>query len=158
MIVALTSVVMAPVMRAEDDSKPVTVVNINKTDGTLSKFYLPSRPVVNVTDDKLVVTGDDIKEMEFLRSDVSHIDFGKEKPSAAVDVAANEFVFSYLDNSTVRMSAAALTRADLYDLSGNLRASATARDGAVTLSLESLPAGIYLVAPDCHPAIKIVRK
>lgn len=158
MIVAVASVFGASSLQAQDPAEPVTVVKINKHDGTVSKFQLPSKPVVNVVGDKFVVNGTEIQKVEFLRSEVSHIDFAKEVPAGVTDVEVNEFVFTYLDNNTVQMTSPKLHQADLYNLSGHKLASVPAQDGVVTMSLENFPAGIYLVAPDCHPAIKVLKK
>lgn len=145
---------------AQEAIEPVTVVKVNTKDGGITRFRLPSKPVVTVSGDKLVVTADELESLELYRSEVSHIDFEQDwtgaLDSSKLDV--NDFTFSYVDNATVMMAGPALTRADLFDVAGHKLATAVTDDGNLTLSLAGLPAGVYIVAPDCHKAVKIVKK
>ncbi len=56
------------------------------------------------------------------------------------------------------MASEKLTRADLFTIGGAKVASAPAVGGVVTLSVAELPAGVYIVAPDCREAVKIIKK
>ena len=51
-----------------------------------------------------------------------------------------------------------LTRVDLFDTAGHKLASVAAVGGNATVSLADFGAGVYIVVPDCHEAIKVVRK
>ena len=149
MCVALLAMLCGLEVSAQEPVVPVTVVNINTKDGGVTHYRLPSKPVITMVED-----------LELLRAEVSHIDFALDW-SGSVDAAGladNEFVFSFVDNTTVQMASPRLTRADLFDVAGHKLASVVTADGNLTISLADLPAGVYVVAPDCHPAVKIVRK
>lgn len=160
MCVALLAMLCGLEVSAQEPVVPVTVVNINTKDGGVTHYRLPSKPVITMVDDKMVVSAAELEDLELLRAEVSHIDFALDW-SGSVDAAGladNEFVFSFVDNTTVQMASPRLNRADLFDVAGHKLASVATADGNLTISLADLPAGVYVVAPDCHPAVKIVRK
>ena len=141
MCVALLAMLCGLEVSAQEPVVPVTVVNINTKDGGVTHYRLPSKPVITMVDDKMVVSAAELEDLELLRAEVSHIDFALDW-SGSVDAAGladNEF-------------------ADLFDVAGHKLASVVTADGNLTISLADLPAGVYVVAPDCHPAVKIVRK
>ena len=55
------------------------------------------------------------------------------------------------------MASRKLTRVELFDTAGHRLMSVAAEDGNARLSLAGLASGVY-VAPDCHPAVKVVKK
>lgn len=160
MCVALLTMLSGMSIMAQEPTVPVTVININTKDGGVTHYRLPSKPVVNIVDNMLVVSADELEDLQLLRAEVSHIDFEQDWSGAldAAQLQVNEFTFSFTDNATVQMASPRLTRADLFDMAGHKLASAVTADGNLTLSVADLPAGVYLVAPDCHAAVKIVKR
>lgn len=158
--VTLLSMLSPMSVSAQGTAGHVTVVNVNTKDGSVSRFLITSKPVVHIVDDRLVVKADELADLELLRDEVSHIDFSEDGSSAldAANLGENDFTLSFIDNNTVQIVSPRLTRADLFDIAGHKLASASTADGNITLSLAELPAGVYVVAPDCHTAVKIVKK
>lgn len=136
----------------------VTVVRINKTDGSTVRFRLPTKPEIRFADDKMVVNAQEIEPLELPRNEVSHIDFEKTDISVGIaDLKADDFIFSYVGES-VQLASPSLRSASIFDLAGHKLAAKTSVDGMITFDVSDLQPGVYIVAPDCHPAIRIIRK
>ncbi|MDE6527495.1 MAG: hypothetical protein K2L78_00415, partial [Muribaculaceae bacterium] len=68
------------------------------------------------------------------------------------------FTLSFTDNANVVINAPRLTAADLFDTAGRKILSVVATDGNAVLKVGHLAPGVYIVAPDCHPAVKIIKR
>lgn len=158
--IAVALLACAPVATAQETGQPVTMLMVNLHNGSIEKYLLSDTPVVTFDGDAMVVTSDGASGT-YDRPDVSHFEIKKDWYSEAEAVTLTpevSFSFTYTDNANVTVAAPALTRVDLYTPAGVKVAQATATDGTATISLAALPAGVYLVAPDCHKAIKIIKK
>lgn len=156
----LALVVGSPASPAQETGQPETLLLVNLHSGSVEKYRLSDTPVVTFDGDEIVVTAD-AASGRYTRADVSHFEIKKDWYSGAEATTLTpetSFSFTYTDNANVTVAAPALTRVDLYTPAGVKVAQATATDGTATISLASLPAGVYLVAPDCHKAIKIIKK
>ena len=151
------SPLMAGAQTAADE---VTLLTVNLKDGQKEQYNLPDEPTVTFEQDKLKIASASINgEYDF--DAVSHFSFDKGQPVSGIDDTKADdadFTFSFTDNATVVIAAKELTHADLFDFRGRRLLSADARDGVVTLNVTSLPEGIYLVAPSCHKAVKIIKR
>lgn len=158
--VALLSMALCDGIKAQQPDDIVTFVKINKMDGAVHRYALPDKPVINFADDKIVVSAQELENLDIPRSEVSHIDFEKGKYSSidAANLNSDDFTFGFVDNTTVMVASPRLTRVDLFDTAGHKLASVAAVGGNATVSLADFGAGVYIVVPDCHEAIKVVRK
>lgn len=157
--VVLLSMAAGHMAQAQDSGELVTIVKINKTDGRVVRYGLPSVPEVTFSGDNLVVTAPEMEDLEIPRVEVSHIDFEKNWQSAldAASLGEDDFSFSF-DGEEVVLASRKLTRVELFDIAGHRLMSVGAVEGNATLSLASLASGVYVVVPDCHPAVKVVKR
>ena len=77
--VALLSMALCDGIKAQQPDDIVTFVKINKMDGAVHRYALPDKPVINFADDKIVVSAQELENLDIPRSEVSHIDFEKGK-------------------------------------------------------------------------------
>lgn len=157
--VVLLSMATGHMAQAQDAGELVTIVKINKTDGRVVRYGLPSAPEVTFAGDNLLVTAAEIEALEIPRAEVSHIDFEKNWQSAldAASLGEDDFSFGF-DGEEVVLASRKLTRVEMFDTAGHRLMSVAAEDGNARLSLAGLASGVYVVAPDCHPAVKVVKK
>ncbi len=140
--------------------EPASTLLVNFHNGEVARYILSDTPVVTFEGDNLVVTSEKAQGTH-ARADVSHFEFKKEDiPTGIVAPGTNgaDFTFVYTDNNTVTVSSASLRYVDLYTAAGVKVATAYAADGTATLDLSGVAAGVYVVSPDCHNAVKIVKK
>ena len=144
---------------AQEADELITVVKINKTDGSVLRYGLPSVPEIAFSGDNLVVTAAEVADLEIPRSEVAHIDFEKTRPNnlEAVTLGEGDLTFSF-NGEEVVVAARRLTRVELFDIAGHKLVTVAAEDGNARVSLASLAPGIYVVVPDSHPAVKVVKK
>lgn len=159
-IISLALALLAsPFVAGAQEADEVTLLTVNLKDGQKEQYNLPDKPAVTFDRSKVSITSASVNgEYDF--ADVSHFSFDKGKPVSSIDdIKADDaaFTFFFTDNATVVIAAGEITRADLFDIQGRKLLSADARDGVVTLDVTSLPEGIYLVAPSCHKAVKIIK-
>lgn len=151
----------APASSAQDSGQQLeTLLIVNLNIGSVEKYRLSDTPVVTFEGKEMVVTSD-AASGSFTRADVSHFEVKKDWFSgaeAATLTPETSFSFTYTDNANVTVAAPELKFVELFTTAGVKVARANATDGTATINLTSLPAGVYLVAPDCHKAIKIVKK
>ncbi len=138
----------------------VTVVKVNLHDGTTEQYKLTESPEMKMENGKILVASTSMQG-EYDLEAVSHLSFEKQEESAIDDVAADApaaFEFTYVDNATVAVAAPALEWVAVYTLTGAEVMRVAAADHRATLTVSGLAPGVYVVAPSCHSAIKIVRK
>lgn len=139
-------------------NETVTVLRINKTDGSTVRFRLPSKPELSFSDEMLIVSSREIEPVEMARKEVAQIDFEKSDISVGIaDIKAGDFIFSYVGD-IVQIASPLLESAAVFNISGQKMMARTSTDGVIRFDVSGLRPGIYIVAPDCHPAIRIVRK
>ncbi|MBO4941806.1 MAG: T9SS type A sorting domain-containing protein [Muribaculaceae bacterium] len=135
----------------------MTVLQLHLNDGTVDKYILHDKPVVTFGDGNLIVTSDKATNT-YVFSTVEHFDF-EEASSGVGSVTAEENTFTVcVDGNTLSVAADELQWVELYTVNGTKAMSADAVDGVAEVDLSSLPAGVYVVATNCHKAIKILKK
>lgn len=159
---ALISAACLTGLKAQESATPqeVTVLQVNMKNGAVNKFRLPDSPAVTFDGDNLTITSAGM-ESSYARADVSHFDFGTDRLSAIdnAEMQPADFTFTFTDNANVTLASPRLTGAELYDASGRRVASVAATpEGHAIVKVGHLAPGIYIVAPDCHPAIKIIKR
>lgn len=157
-IIAVAVVALAGAFSAsaQDD---VTLLTVSMKDGSIRQFNVPDKPEVTFADGKMLINSGEMSgEYDF--AEVSHFTFEKGGLLSGIEdikVEENVFTFSFTDNATVILAAPALQWASLYSVQGTQLANVKAVDGVATIDVSSLAPGVYVVAPSCHPAIKIVK-
>lgn len=139
-----------------------THLTVNLHDGTTEHYKLLDSPTVRMENHQIIVSSESL-EGTYDFETVSHFSFiQKEDDEAGIaDIITDDtsFAFSYVDNATVVISAPTLEWATVYTTAGLQVAHATAdADHTVTLDISALAPGMYIVAPSCHSAIKIVKR
>lgn len=139
----------------------VTVLTVNLQDGTTERYKLTESPTVKMENHKIVVASASLQgEYDF--ENVSHFSFDKqpEEIGGVDDVAGDDaaFEFTYVDNATVTVAAPTLQWVAVYTMSGMEVTTVMAEDNRVTIDVSGLTPGVYIVAPSCHSAIKIVKR
>ncbi len=144
-------------LSAQDE---VTLLTVNLKNGSVEQFNLPDKPAVTFEDGKMLIQSGEMSG-EYNFTDVSHFTFEKGALLAGIDDIVAEgtaFTFSYTDNATVFVAAPALQWVALYTVQGVEVAKVKAdASGAASIDVSGLTPGIYVVAPDCHSALKIVK-
>lgn len=129
---------------------------IKLVDESIVRFVLTDKPVISFEGEQLLVKSD-AAEAAYARADVAEFYF--EPEGTSVDHAtADNLRFSYLDNETVSVEGSK-SPLRLYDNSGRLLQAPVSTTGTKqTLSLNGLPAGVYLVKISQQQTIKIFKK
>lgn len=149
-------------LHAEDTAGELkSLLMIHLHSGSIDKYILSDTPEVTFEGEDLVVNSS-AAQTSYGRSDVSHFEIKKDWYSAVEETPAEalaaDFTLKFTDNATVEVTASALTRVDLYTVAGVKVAAVAADGGVATVSVADLAPGVYIVAPDCHPAVKIVKR
>lgn len=137
----------------------ITFLVVNLQDGGMDKYKLPDEPTVKIENHKLTVTAPTM-ECEYDFDKVSHFSFSKEIVTG-VDQITDEgasFSFTFVDNATVIISAPELEWAAAYNVNGLEVARAKADANVVTLDVSTFAPGVYVIAPSCHEAVKIIKR
>lgn len=141
---------------AQEDTK-VTVLVVNLNDGSYESFKLIDEPAVRVENHKLKVSAPSM-ECEYDFDNVSHFSFEKKVLSGVDNVSDSAFSLTFVDNAHVVVSATDLQWAAAYNIQGLEVARAAAEGNTATVDLGDLPAGVYVIATSCHPAVKIIKR
>lgn len=138
------------------------VLSILMKDGTNVCFYLSEQPLVTfVGDDVKIVSASE--EAAIARTLVDRFEFLDEMPTTIeeIEVDDNKPMRDNLEISEEAVSISGLTGngpVRLFTLKGKLVLTATPdSEGAANLSLESLPAGIYLINYN-ETTIKFIKR
>lgn len=127
-----------------------SVLSVLMKDGTNICFYLNERPLITFVDEDVMIVSD-TEEATIPRVSVERFEFLDAMPTSIEDVEMTDdkTTVSHVELSDNGVSINGLktdSQVRLYTLSGKQLASATASiDGCAYLSLQSLPAGIYLI-------------
>lgn len=137
----------------------ITYLVVNLKDGSTEKFKLPEEPAVKVENHKMSVSSASM-ECEYDFDNVSHFSFKRGTISGVDEVNDEEnlFSFTFVDNNTVIITAPGLQYAAMYDIRGLEVARANAENDTVTLNISNVAPGVYIIAPSCHSAIKIIKR
>ncbi len=145
---------------AQDSAGEVTLLTVNLKNGTREQYNLPDKPQVSFADGKMFIECPEMSG-EYALKEVSNINFEKGREIVGISEipdAGNTFTFSYVDNASVLMSGTGLKSVAVYNLNGMLVTTVEAVDGAVAIDVSAFAPGVYIVAPSCHAAVKIVKK
>ena len=137
-----------------------THLTVNLQDGTTEHYNLLDTPTVKMVDHKIVISSEST-EGTYDFENVSHFSFTQREVSGISDIMTDDtsFAFSFVDNATVIIAAPNLEWANVYTTAGVQVVSASAdADHTVTINVCDLAPGMYIVAPSCHSAIKIVKR
>lgn len=155
----ITSIILAAAATGAFSAMAETALTVNLKNGSREQYKLADTPSVTVADHQMVVSSASLN-CSYNFEDVSHFNFEEYKIEQTVENIADkvEFSFTYLDNATVTIATPQLQWATVYTLSGTQVMTAAADGNVVTLDISSLAPGVYLVAPSCHQAVKIIKK
>lgn len=157
-IIAIAASVFAGSFSAAGQEERVTVVNVNLHDGTTEQYKLTESPTMKMENGKILVESASVQG-EYELDKVSHLSFEEVELSAIESVAADSaFEFTYVANSTVSVAAPALEWVAVYTLTGSEVMRAAATEHKVSLDVSGLVPDVYVVAPSCHSAVKIIKK
>lgn len=124
------------------------VLGVFMNDGTMVCFSLNEKPVITFVDDAVKVVSTS-QEALIKRSLVDHFEFLAEMPTDINDVEDESTVGGKidLDGNTIHVSGLQQgSSVRIFSVSGELlTVSVVGNDGTVTISVDSLPRGIYLV-------------
>ena len=129
---------------------------IKLVDESVVRFALTDKPAISFEGDQLLVKSD-VAEAAYDRTDVAEFYFEPVGTSIG-QTTAGQLRFSYLDNETVSVEGAS-EALRLYDQGGRLlQAPVSTVGNKQTLSLNGLPAGVYLIKISQQQTIKIFKK
>lgn len=157
-IIAIAASAFIGTLGVAGQEESVTVVKVNLHDGTAEQYKLTESPTVKMDNGKILVASVSMQgEYDFDK--VSHLSFEEVELSSIENVAADAaFEFTYVANSTVSVVAPALEWVAVYTLTGSEVMRAAATEHKVSLDVSGLASGVYVVAPSCHSAVKIIKK
>lgn len=141
--------------------EPNTVLSVYMKDGKFEVFKFADKPSVTFADQKILVSSENASG-EYAFDAVSHFAFEDGNLVQGIEEIAGEktaaFSFEYTDNANVVVASPELKWVKVYTAQGVEVAAAAANDGVATVSVASLAPGVYIVAPSCHSALKIVKR
>ena len=128
-------------------------LNLKMKNGTVHSFQLAEKPVITMGDGKLNVTTDNTTATYNLY-DVSQYTFGTSTGISGVNAADNVS----RDGDNIHFGGVEANSVTVCTLDGSrVNAAVSADANGTTVSLSSLPAGVYIVKVD-SVAIKISKK
>ena len=157
---ALIALSAAQAMPAQEQGEPVTTLLVKLHDGSVDKYRLSDTPEVTFDGDQMTVASTETTGT-YTRSDVSHFEIRKEWYSAVGKRVATEeasFTFTYVDNANVIVTSNSLSIVEVFSAGGLKMTTVAAVNGSATISVADFSPGVYIIAPDCHQAVKIVKR
>ncbi len=145
-LLALTLLLLSSALYAGEKK----VLSVFMTDGTNVSFYLKEQPLVTFVGDDVKIVST-TEEAVIARAQVDRFEFLTDMPAGIEEIEADDDETSrgnieILKEAIYISGMTPNSRALLFSLKGQMLASATADgEGNASLSLESLPAGIYLI-------------
>lgn len=158
--IALGSNLFAAEQNSDSIAEKASVLVVNLTDGTNERFKIKDTPEVTMADHQIVVKSSTL-ESTYAFGQVSHFSFEEDKGDVGVeDIKGSDtsFAFSFVDNSTITISATGLKWVAVYNLTGTKLMTETTDTDTVILDISNLSPGAYIIAPSCHSAIKIIKR
>lgn len=154
----LASVAMA-LSSFASEQEPFTSVTVNLHNGTKEYYAITDSPEVKIENHQLIVTSPTLTgTYEF--ADVSHFSFEKRIITDVEGIIAPDAAFSFaMINNHIIVSAPELEWVKMFNAGGVQVASEAADSNhVVDIDISNLAAGVYIVTPSCHQAIKIVKQ
>lgn len=136
-----------------------------RTGNTMS-FTFTQRPKVELSDDKLTIVADGLEDLTVVFDDVQRMYFEDDVETSVNEVvdshkegAQNKVVFSCQNGTLSAKGLAAGETVIVYALSGQKAAQAVASaDGSLTIPVQQLAAGTYVVKSQSGIGYKIIKK
>lgn len=134
-----------------------TCLSVVMQTGERQQFILSEKPEVTFDGGNLVIKCSDA-ETAIPRSDVSLIEF-VDFSGGVADMAGDDMVFSFTDNSTVTVSGRKVSAVSVVDLRGTVLKQAVAdSSGQAVIDVASLASGVYIVVIQNYQSVKILKK
>lgn len=162
-LLAIPTLLRAQSTPAPDDI--VTQLVVHLKDGTTHIYNLPDSPTASFEKAGAVTltSKDVITEYDF--AELSHFDFQTGTYGGALGAIGNvegddaaTFTLTYLDANTVAVSGEGITHATLFNTSGQQVIQAKATGAYLEISLQGLPAGVYLLTTSTNKTVKIIKR
>lgn len=152
---------VAQITDGNDDDATVLVLHL--ANGEVDTYALPDKPEVTFADGKVNVSSESVSS-SYNFTEVAYFDFdvASNYDNSGIAHLASDgkggLTFSYVDNATAVIAADGLSVVNLYDVKGMHLSTVAAVDGVATVSLSGLAAGTYVVVPEGHHAVKVLKK
>ena len=157
LLLSLTFVFMAVSMQAQNEYSTL-VMELHG--GAKLELSLQKKPQVQVTDKEFVIVcGNDVTS--YVHEKVRKFYFKPYDPAGVEEVVAEDVIrVSYLDQSKVIISGITdASKVRLYTLDGrNVVAAATADEQTITVSLDALTPGTYILNIDNKQSFKLLKR
>ena len=157
MILSLVLVFVAVTMQAQNEYSTL-VVELHS--GTKLQLSLQKKPEVKVSDKEFVILcGGDVTS--YVHEKVRKFYFKPYDPTGVEEVVAENVIrVTYLDQSKVTISGIAdASKVRLYTLDGrNAAASTSADEQTITVSLDALTPGTYILNIDNKQSFKLLKR
>ena len=138
------------------DGESAEILVLKFADARTVKFLLADKPEISFADGKLIVTSQSLTT-NYEQSQV--VEFHFTSVALGVDKnIADDFSFSYLDNTSVSVSGTHARSVSLYDISGRLVKRQHVEQGCVNVSREGCTPGTYILNLEGEHSFKIVKK
>lgn len=152
-IIALLLTVFLSAANAADDN----ILVVQMRDGTRDVYQLVSKPKLVYEGSQVVVKSGNT-ETRYERSAVRNLNFG-ENSTGVTSITKRTFCFTVTDDAVMINGADAGGTVSVYGVSGCLIETAkVSADGTVRISLDTRPAGVYLINIYGYKTIKVTKR
>lgn len=157
---ALLSLVLVFVAMTTQAQNEYSKLVVETQGGTSLELSLSKKPQVQVTDKEfIIVCGNDVTS--YVHEKVRKFYFKPYDPTGVEEVVAENVIrVTYLDQSKVTISGIAdASKVRLYTLDGrNAAASTSANEQTITVSLDALTPGTYILNIDNKQTFKLLKR
>lgn len=122
----------------------------------LDKYLLADKPVITFTDGTVNVKSEKA-QVEYAITDIARyyfVESGTDAIESLENDAAPAFSFRYINRDNISISGA--DKAEVYNTGGQKLSESKAENGVMTVSLSSLPSGVYVIKTN-NKSIKIKK-
>ncbi len=153
MLLAMMPWVASVAQSAEEN---VTRLTLEHADGTQSHFDLADTPELTFDATKLYIKSS-TTDTSVDKANLLHFHFTKGPSADMEDIAADDFVFSFNGN-IVTVSGKEIDHVSIYDIKGVCLGTYRLMESTVTVDLNSMDNGMYIVAIPGRQAVKVIVK
>lgn len=146
--IAATFLVCASALTGFCETPHSNVMTVVKNDNSETNFFIVEKPVISLTADAVKVNFNEGHEIQFPLSEFKHVYYQTaDTPSGITDVSGKQANLFTLTRTAVQaVGLEAGSAVTVYTLDGRQVAAAQAdASGSVTVSIESLSAGVYVL-------------
>ncbi len=155
--VALFAAATLPATALAAATEKAAFLVLTLADGSLREFELADKPTVTFNTENLVLDAANA-HAEFPRGEVKSFHFSAVPLGIEKTEGAAATTLRYVDNATVQLGGLRADRVRLYDATGRLLAERETTAGRAEISLQTLPAGTYILHYDKNSSIKLIKK